>query len=509
MKIKSKFHLLAISTLTLGLYACSGGGSDSPEPSKPTPPTPSPVETTSNIGKVIGGSVSGATVWLDLDGDGKFDDQNEPFAISAEGGDYTLNLTSSQQTCFPYRALYVDVPVGAIDDTFGEVSQAYQMSLPPTFEALSEGEVSVITPLTSLLWQAIESQFNQNRNTLAVDCAKAASDEVLRANINSQFDSVIAKFTRFYNISAEQVFDDFMANNDVEATELALKTMNILKVSHAYGQELQNQHVNSTDVDVVIYQDIARSNEPEQWLRYSRIISSDPLKFSIDDLIEIVVLTPDLTEVEQPLSHQFSNRGIWNDGELEVSKAITFHASEQLWTCFSSEQLGFTHEGVDFSLSNRSASPMESNYQDCQAVVDGNGNGSERHYNFMFSDEAGNVHYVTNFSITNDDAEYTALGAWHNIKDKEAELAISDLVDYLLSTPYQFSDDVSLNINSWHKLKLFIDENSYTVTVEKSGVKGSDEIQWRKTTSNASFFSPGTTTVECSMDGENWVPCEG
>ena len=502
MKIKSKFHLLAISTLTLSLYACSGGGSNSPEPSKPKPPTPSPVETTSNIGKIIGGSVSGATVWLDLDGDGKFDDQNEPFAISAEGGDYTLNLTPSQQTCFPFRALYVDVPVGAIDDTFGEVSQAYQMSYPPSISGISNTETIIISPLTSLLWQAIE-----NQSTSLVNCVMAEKDEAIRTRMNSKFETVIANFTRFYNLSAEQVFDDFIANNDVEATQLALKSMKVLKVSHAYGLELQNLHVNYTDVDVVIYQDIAQSNEPEQWQRYSRIISSDPLKFSIDDLIEIVVLTPDLTEVEQPLSHQFSNRRIWNGGELEVSKAITYHANEQLWTCFSSEQLGFTHEGVDFSLSNRSASPMESNYQDCQAVVDGNG--SERHYNFMFSDEAGNVHYVTNFSITNDDAEYTALGAWHNIKDKEAELAISDLVDYLLSTPYQFSDDVSLNINSWDKLKLFIDENSYTVTVEKSGQKGSDEIQWRKTTSNDTWASPGTTTVECSSDGVNWTSCEG
>tara|TARA_R110000737_G_scaffold15032_6_gene31351 strand:- start:805 stop:2313 length:1509 start_codon:yes stop_codon:yes gene_type:complete len=502
LKIKSKFHLLAISTLTFGLYACSGG-SGSPEPSKPTPPIPSPVETTSNTGKVIGGSVSGATVWLDLNGDGKFDDQNEPFAISAEGGDYTLNLTSTQQTCFPYRALYVDVPVGAIDDTFGEVIQAYQMSLPPSISRISNTETRIISPLTTLLWQAIESQFKQTRNTSPVDCVMAENDEAIRTRINSQFETVMANFTRFYNISAEQVFDDFMANNDVEATELALKTMKISKVSHAYGLELQNLHVNSTDVDVVIYQDIAQSNEPEQWLRFSRVISNNP----IEDLIEVVVLTPDLTEVEQALSYQFRSQGDWNGGYIDMGVLIYYHASEQIWTCSSYEGLRYTHDGIDFTFSNRSESAMESNYDNCQSVVDGNG--SERQYNFMYADETASVNYVTNFTITNDDAEYTALGAWHNIKDKETELAMSDLVDYLLSTPYQFADDVGLNINRWHKLKFFNDENSYDVTLEKSGEKGSDEIQWRKTTSNASFFSPGTTTVECSMDGENWLPCEG
>lgn len=496
-----------MSALTLNLYACSGGGGSSKVEENSAVITPPPPPTNTYTGKVIGGSVSGATVWLDLDGDGKFDDQNEPFAISAEGGDYTLNLTSAQQVCFPYRALYVDVPIGAIDDTFGEVSQAYQMSLPPSISRISHNEARIISPLTSLLWQAIERQFKENRNTLAIDCALAENDVAVRTSIKNQFETVITNFTRFYNISPEQVFKNFIANNDVEVHDLAKSILKSLKASHAHSLELKNKHPNSTDVSVEIFQNIADSNDPEQWQRYSRIISSDPLKFSIEDLIEIVVLTPDLTEVEQLLSHQLSTIGIWNGGELKVSIAITYQASEQLWACFSSEQLRYTHDGIDFTFSNRSESAMESNYDNCQSVVDGNG--SERQYNFMYADETASVNYVTNFTITNDDAEYTALGAWHNIKDKETELAMSDLVNYLLSTPYQFADDVGLNINRWHKLKFFNDENSYDVTLEKSGEKGSDEIQWRKTTSNASFFSPGTTTVECSMDGENWVPCEG
>ena len=498
-----------MSALTLSLCACSGGGGSSKveDNSAVITPPPTPPTTTTYTGKVIGGSVSGASVWLDLDGDGKFDDQNEPFAISSQGGDYTLKLSSEQQVCLPYRALYVDVPVGAIDDTFGEVSQAYQLSLPPSISRISNTEARIISPLTSLLWQAIERQFKENRNTLAIDCALAENDVAVRTSIKSQFETVITNFTRFYNISPEQVFKNFIANNDVEVHDLAKSILKSLKASHAHSLELKNKHPNSTDVSVEIFQNIADSNDPEQWQRYSRIISSDPLKFSIEDLIEIVVLTPDLTEVEQPLSHQFSNSGIWNGGELKVSTAITYQASEQLWTCFSSEQLRYTHEGVDFSLSNRSASLMESNYQDCQAVVDGNG--SERHYNFMFSDEAGSVNYVTNFMITPNDAEYTALGGWHNIKDKEAELAMSDLVDYLLATPYQFADDMSLNINSWHKFKLFTDEESYYIILEKSGEKGSDVIFWKKTKSDDSWLSPGTTTIECSTDGENWSPCQG
>ena len=90
----------------------------------------------------------------------------------------------------------------------------------------------------------------------------AESDEVLRANINSQVDSVMANFTGFYDISAEQVFENFIANNDVDATALAEKIMNTAKVSYAYGIELQNLHPSSTEINVEMYQDILDTNAP-------------------------------------------------------------------------------------------------------------------------------------------------------------------------------------------------------------------------------------------------------
>ncbi|OIQ47725.1 MAG: hypothetical protein BM565_04925, partial [Gammaproteobacteria bacterium MedPE] len=107
---------LLISSIIAGC-----GGSSSSNTSTPTP-TPAPTTTTYG-GKVIDGYVSGANVWLDINGNGKQDD-NEPSTVSKEAGDYAFEFTDQQARCVPYATMYVSVPVGAIDEDLGEVTEA-------------------------------------------------------------------------------------------------------------------------------------------------------------------------------------------------------------------------------------------------------------------------------------------------------------------------------------------------------------------------------------------------
>ncbi|MBA6364699.1 hypothetical protein H4J42_13205, partial [Colwellia sp. BRX8-8] len=142
---KSKFLISLAITATL--VGCGGGGSSSPDK-----PDPIVANTISLTGKVIDGYVSGATVWLDLDGDSKFDKQTEPSVVSTESGNYSFEFTEEQASCVPYSTMYVDVPVGAIDEDLGEVTEAYQMSFPPSIEPLSDDDIRNISPLTSVIW---------------------------------------------------------------------------------------------------------------------------------------------------------------------------------------------------------------------------------------------------------------------------------------------------------------------------------------------------------------------
>ncbi|MEI8624888.1 hypothetical protein P4S67_11750 [Pseudoalteromonas sp. B137] len=158
---------LAISlAFTLGLVGCGGGDKAAvvePVVAKPDPIKVDSVEvnTISLTGKVIDGYVSGAIVWLDIDGDGTFDEQSEPSVVSEESGNYSFNFTEEQALCVPYSTMYVDVPVGAIDEDLGEVTQAYQMSFPPSIEALTDEDIRNISPLTTVIWEQLSLQFQK------------------------------------------------------------------------------------------------------------------------------------------------------------------------------------------------------------------------------------------------------------------------------------------------------------------------------------------------------------
>src|SRR5690606_34420309 len=134
MEVKyNAFKATLLLSLASGIAACGGGSSS--DNSGAVVPVPDPVTTSLLNGKVIDGYVNGATIWLDINGNG-IQDEDEPSTVSIEAGDYALELTAAQRECLPYATLYVDVPVGAIDEDSGEVTEAYQMARPAQFRPL-------------------------------------------------------------------------------------------------------------------------------------------------------------------------------------------------------------------------------------------------------------------------------------------------------------------------------------------------------------------------------------
>ncbi len=153
---------LAISS-TLVLSAC-GGGNSSEETTN----------FTSISGKAIDGYVVGATVYLDLNYNNKRD-SGEPYAITA-GGNFNIVLDANDASCSDYVPTIVDVPVGAIDEDLGEITEAYQMVIPPNIIISSNTDIKNITLLTTVLWSTIERELRQDKQQLSCKTVKEQSE---------------------------------------------------------------------------------------------------------------------------------------------------------------------------------------------------------------------------------------------------------------------------------------------------------------------------------------------
>ena len=126
--------LFAAGTL---LTACGDGSEDT----APTPaPPPAMAATVSQTVKVIDGAIRGATVCLDMNGNGLCD-SGEPSAVTAADGSATLTLPAEDAHKYPVLAL---VGTDAVDVDHGPVPVAFSMQAPADRPA-------VVSPLSTLV----------------------------------------------------------------------------------------------------------------------------------------------------------------------------------------------------------------------------------------------------------------------------------------------------------------------------------------------------------------------
>ncbi|WP_421310408.1 hypothetical protein [Aeromonas sp. 603696] len=235
---KTPLAMMLMATLS----GCGGGGSDGGNTDSPTPPSAS----LAMSGKAIDGYIQGATVYLDLYFNRQWED-GEPKTTTNDAGDYRLELPIDLQTCAQYAPLVVDVPVDAVDQDLGPVTEAYQMVLPPTFAPITKDDVYHVTPLTTVLWSSVESELAaQSQTTCQTVMANRQKQEQLIASMKQAVSRVVSH----YNISEQKLYTDFIANGDSVTGTLAQEIVRGLQQSFTETEALKRENPDATFVYV-------------------------------------------------------------------------------------------------------------------------------------------------------------------------------------------------------------------------------------------------------------------
>ena len=200
-------------------------------------------------GRVIDGYVQGAEVFLDLNADGQ-KNPNEPSAMTAEQGAFTLNLNASQAACKNLSPIVADVPIGAFDEQIGEVTEAYQMVFPPGTTEISSDQEIFITPLTSILWAEL-NELARSGDIAGLSCESLADNPDALAELQFKIQQVINETVWAYNIAAEDLLTDYVASGDTETQRTAADIVKGLKMSLRERLALE-QTFPGTGVSVVV-----------------------------------------------------------------------------------------------------------------------------------------------------------------------------------------------------------------------------------------------------------------
>ncbi len=478
--------------LSVTLTACGGGGSaPATTPGiKPGTGTDVVISKTKVGGKVIDGYVSGANVWLDINGNQQ-KDADEPSVISQKAGDYVLELTKEQLACAAYSTLYVDVPVGAIDEDTGPVTAAYQMSRPPQFKALTQDDVLHISPLTTVLSEQI-------RQKLAIDttgmssCATLQANEAQRQKIKYELEDVIRSMVQKHNIAAEKIFADFIQNSDKSSYDLAQNIVKALKASYAYRDVLKAKYPAATYIRTLFYQGSELDpGHAQNWYRDSNIWFANGFKS------ELMHVNADLNTVNKLIFLREKKQNSWKNGTYSfVNTALAVPAYQNRpagYACSSLESVETTTGGISYKLSNSADTPDAKEPTECQAAdfqtMDW------RTYSISYSQNG--INYITTYHMNFANAEFSYLKDWFNLANKADALDLNKLTERLAATGYKFEEASLVDVYSWDK-RSTDDRTKNRIQIDRQ----SNGLWTRQTTRDDQ-----TIVKECSNDGITWGKC--
>ncbi len=491
--------ICASGLLVLASAGCGGGGgaSSPPAPAPEPAPTkaPAPVAQSVQSGKVIDGYVSGATVWLDINGN-HLKDADEPSTLSKAAGLYQLELSEPQRACLPYATLYVDVPVGAVDEDSGAVKEAYQMAIAPQFQPVSVEQPLNISPLTTAIWDQVRTRLSASSPQLS-SCEQLRQNQQLRESMVNEIKTVMGDLVRRHNLSEARIHDDFIKSKDAKSYELAQDIVKGLKAGYAHKQKLHAQYPDASYVRAEVYRGRGTSNFNDLagvWYRNSSVWR--PSGYSN----EWVILKADLSKIERVLNLRSQDKKPWGTASLKTTRtAYNFDSNTADYHCVLDEAIEQIKDGVTYELVVQYQDPKQETdplvcMGDSHATP---GSIGKRDYYTHYT--VGQVSYTNLLRFDTIHPEYEALKDWHHLQGKSGQLDFGGVIQRISGSGIRFDEEVKLAVDSWYKRST--DDSGLRVITEKQNTGN-----WWRTSTRAD----GTSLKECSGDkGKSWGSCSG
>ena len=443
-------------------------------------------------GKVIDGYISGAMVFLDLNFNG-VKDANEPSTVSVADGDFSFGLTDSELECASYVPTVVDVPVGAVDAEFGEVTEAYQMVLPPTFEPVSGSDSLNISPITSLVWNAIETLSTTPITELSCDVVKA--DQSKRDATADLLSAAISDVVRHYNLSEEQLFIDFIAEDNSAVKEVAVKAVKGLQKSLVETALLQEQYPNASWAKVNYYFFSSIDGDdlyPNAWYRELQLYNGDTIA------IELIKVSDDLSNEIRPILYEKTT--VSSTGGINLREEIGYESrggDDSPYNCSYKEEVSLNSGVTEYQLVNLgSQSNVVGGVEACK-LPDFSAQSMSRY--IFYNSTVFGIGNGAQFTFSSQNGDFSALNNWTNLVDNIATLQASELVNYVESLPYGFcqSGDAGADFINRSRVET-IDGDEIVLDREQNG-----------NLTRTTRFADGTSKVESSTiaSAPSWDYC--
>ncbi|MGJ8682767.1 MAG: hypothetical protein ACSHXM_20725, partial [Paraglaciecola sp.] len=388
-------------------------------------------------GKVIDGYINGATVFLDINYDGVHNN-DEPVTTTKGAGKFNFVLTDEQAECTAYTPLRVNVPVGAMDEDLGKITQAYNMVFPPTLDTLSISEQLNITPLTSVLWSEIEILL-KDKISEGLSCESVKNNINSIENIEGDIASSISNIVRHYNIPADKIFNDFVADNNAEISAKAQQIVKGLKKSFAETAALKGQYPDISYAEVSYYVFSSMDGDelyPNAWYRDTYYVKGE------DTFVELMKVSDDL-ESDIRLVYQADRRGgvSTNNSNLRygLNKEIESRGGDDSpYQCNYQESITYSYENKQVELVNLTTyDGLSNNIEDCQFASFEEF--TQTRYVFWNQRESDNESQGVQFSFDYDEVK-SALPGWTDFVQNINSLSVEQLVTYIDSLPVQFCE---------------------------------------------------------------------
>lgn len=202
--LQMKHTALLISALSL--VACGGGSGSSNSSTSSSPSAPTTV-----TGKVIDGYIVGATVCLDVNSNNVCD-AGEPQSVSTAGGAYSFQYVGDASQMH----VIAQIPVGAVDEDTGPVTQPYTMAAPVA-------HAEAITPLSTLVTSAIQESKNQISVGEAESSVKASlgmAKPILNYDYKAASDKKTAEVAQVTATAIAQATETLKSSTEIKAVGL-------------------------------------------------------------------------------------------------------------------------------------------------------------------------------------------------------------------------------------------------------------------------------------------------